>query len=850
MSIMFRNSNVALEKEMAAEDYRAHPVRNRLAILAVALCAVMIIITFSVGIGLAQTVSRSMGAAPGPGADSASLCGDEEILGRIREQPQVEWAAYVRRCSSTRLHNREFNPLDVYLLAADEVHYDKNMVDLIVGSYPEHAGEILLSDTISERLGLEQQVGISYSLKVVVEREGEQVEQEFPMTVCGYYRNPIRNCADIYEEIYTSDKFIDTYNPELPGGYDTIYVKLNNLNPLKFGHDTEEKLSELNEIVLGNGTSYKMSDMTLMVIIPVILIVACIMLCGYFFIYNIFDISVVNDIRFYGELKTIGMSSRQLRRMLLWQMNRIAFYGIVIGGLAGSIIGQTASGQIVSTFAENIAMYYQPAGAAQTFLLGGVFAWITLLISTLKPFRVACMISPVEAARYRAKRKKGVFSVISFALSGMLFLIVYTIAIGFSVEAQIDRRRNTDFQIRHKGIIWSQNEPFEPISSGLVERLQDLEFAEDLKIYYIGRTKPDYFEMDGLYWYTTSAEITAEGEIAADQIAYVKSQLPDTADEDRAVRLNERGNLSVNVVGMEAGSLKEEMRYNSVLEGNIDEKKFEDGSYMIYLRSFNDRNEDQAKGMEYAVHAGDEVSVTFYDDVADRYVDKQFTIMAVIMNQDTYGAGNVNKSNIWLTQDAFKSIYTDYENLVGAITFNGADYAKDGSALSEREKQEIVEQVLQEEGNLQLMLDSVYQDRVHFTEMKRTITVFGMFLSVLVGLIGIANIINTVTTDVIARKVEYAAMQSIGMTGTQMQSDIFRKYAVYIFTALGLATVTGTALSYMIGSSVMFNFSWPALVQAVLIFLCFSVLLCVVMARVLTKVMNRKSIVERLREVV
>lgn len=850
MSIMFRNSNAALEKELAAEDYRAHPVRNRLAILAVALCAVMIIITFSVGIGLAQTVSRSMGASPGPGADSASLCGDEEILGRIREQPQVEWAAYVRRCSSTRLHNREFNPLDVYLLAADEVHYDKNMVDLIVGSYPEQANEILLSDTISERLGLEQQVEISYSLKVVVERGGEQVEQEIPMTVCGYYRNPIRNCADIYEEIYTSDQFIDTYNPELPGGYDTIYVKLNNLNPLKFGHDTEKKLSELNEIVEANGTSYKMSDMTLTVIIPVILIVACIMLCGYFFIYNIFDISIVNDIRFYGELKTIGMSSRQLRRMLLWQMNRIAFYGIVIGGLAGSIIGQTASGQIVGTFAENIAMYYQPAGAFQTFLLGGVFAWITLLISTLKPFRVACMISPVEAARYRAKRKKGVFSVLSFALSGMLFLIVYTVAIGFSVEAQIDRRRNTDFQIRHKGIMWSQNEPFEPISSGLVERLQDLEFAEDLKIYYIGRTKPDYFEMDGLYWYTTSAEITAEGEIARDQIAYVKSQLPDTADEARAVRLNERGNLSINVVGMEAGSLEEEMRYNSVLEGSIDEKKFEDGGYMIYLRSFNDRNEDQDKEMEYAVHAGDEVSVTFYDDVADRYVDKKFTVMAVIMNQDTYGAGNVNRSNIWLTQDAFKSIYSDYENLVGAITFNGADHAKDGSALSEREKQKIVEQVLKEDGNLQLMLDSVYQDRVHFTEMKRTITVFGMFLSVLVGLIGIANIINTVTTDVIARKVEYAAMQSIGMTGAQMQSDIFRKYAVYIFTALGLATVTGAALSYMIGSSVMFNFSWVALVQAVLIFLCFSVLLCVVMARVLTKVMNRKSIVERLREVV
>lgn len=310
MSIMFRNSNGALEKELAAEDYKAHPVRNRLAVLAVALSAILLSVTFSVGIGFVQTSARAMGASPGPGCDSAAIFGDEEILEKVRKQPQVDWAAYVRRCSSTRLHNREFQPLDVYLLAADEVHYDKNMVDLLVGTYPQTANEILLSDTMSDRLGLEQQLGVHYTLKVVVQKDEEQVEEEIPMTVCGYYRNPIRNCADVYEEIYTDESFIDVYNPELPAGYDTIYVKLNNLNPLKFGHDRGKKLFELNEIVEGNGGQYKNSDMTLLVIIPMFLIIVCIMFCGYFFIYNIFDISVVNDIQFYGELKTIGMSSK------------------------------------------------------------------------------------------------------------------------------------------------------------------------------------------------------------------------------------------------------------------------------------------------------------------------------------------------------------------------------------------------------------------------------------------------------------------------------------------------------------------------------------------------------------
>ncbi len=844
MSIMFQNSNTALEKELAAEDYKAHPIRNRLAVLAVALCAILLSVTFSVGIGYVQTLTRALGASLGPGADSASIYGDEKILEKVRKQPQVDWAAYVRRCSSTRLHNREFAGLDVYLLAADEVHYDKNMVELLVGEYPKTENEILLSDTMSERLGLGQQVGASYSLKVVVQKGDEQTEEEIPMTVCGYYRNPLRSCADIYEEIYTGEAFIDIYNPYLPAGYDTIYVKLNNLNPLKFGHDQEEKLIELNEIVEGNGRSFKESDTTLAIIIPMVLVIVCIMFCGYFFIYNIFDISVVNDIRFYGELKTIGMSSKQLRRMLLWQMNKIACYGIALGGLAGCIIGRTAAVKITEAFAENVAMYYQPAGIATTFLSGGIFAWLTLLISTLKPFRIACTISPVEAARYRAKRKKGVFSVISFALSGILFLVVFTLAIGFSVEAQIDRRHNTDFQIRHKGILWAQNEPYEPISKELVEALRDLEFVEDLRTYYIARTKPDCSIIGGIYWYQTSAEMTPEGEIAQDQIAYVKSQFQETADEEIAYRTNDRGNLPITVCGMDAEGLQDEMRWHTVLEGSIDSEKFASGNYMVYLRDGFVADRDQSGNMEYAVHAGDEVSVTFYDDVADRYVDRTFTVMAIVLNVDPYGGGNSNHSNIWVTQEDFRSIYSDYENLVGAITFNVKDVMPDGGTFQE------VEHVLEEDGNLQLMLDSVWQTGVDFMETKRTVTVFGVFLIVIVGLIGVANIINTVTTDVMARKVEYAAMQSIGMTGRQMEQDIFRKYAEYIFTALILAVVVGSGISYMVGSGVVFNFSLAALLTAILLFFIFSVLLCIMMARILAKVMNRRSIVDRLRDVV
>ena len=115
---------------------------------------------------------------------------------------------------------------------------------------------------------------------------------------------------------------------------------------------------------------------------------------------------------------------------------------------------------------------------------------------------------------------------------------------------------------------------------------------------------------------------------------------------------------------------------------------------------------------------------------------------------------------------------------------------------------------------------------------------------------GVANMVNTVTTDVMARKVEYAAMQSIGMTGRQMKRDIFEKYAGLVGVALGLATAVGAVLAYTVGERPGFNFSAGAFVQAFAIFVGISAGLCVVMSQVLAWEMNRKSIVERLREVV
>ena len=67
---------------------------------------------------------------------------------------------------------------------------------------------------------------------------------------------------------------------------------------------------------------------------------ALIILTGYLIIYNIFQISVIKDIRFYGLLKTIGATGRQIKRVIRRQALALSLLGIPAGLLIGFFLGK------------------------------------------------------------------------------------------------------------------------------------------------------------------------------------------------------------------------------------------------------------------------------------------------------------------------------------------------------------------------------------------------------------------------------------------------------------------------------------------------------------------------------
>lgn len=152
---------------------------------------------------------------------------------------------------------------------------------------------------------------------------------------------------------------------------------------------------------------------------------ALIILTGYLIIYNVFQISVVGDIRFYGMLKTIGATAKQLRRILLQQALLLSLGGIPVGLLLGWAVGALLTPSILNLLSHVVrdTVSLNPL----IFLFAALFSLVTVLLSCSRPARMAGRVSPVEAVRYtegsggkrKVRRVTGRLSLPTMALANL-----------------------------------------------------------------------------------------------------------------------------------------------------------------------------------------------------------------------------------------------------------------------------------------------------------------------------------------------------------------------------------------------------------------------------------------------
>jgi len=833
---MFQNNNKKVTKKLALKNLKANHNRNLMMVTAIFLTTVLISFILMTGLSFFTTLYEASDAAPGPGADGA-LIGSRHVYEEAVLQDQVEWADFVRKCSTTSLHNDAFAGIQTELFAPDESFYLHNYITLVKGEFPKEKTHILISDTLAQKLGVTA-LGVEIPLQVVVFEDEEALETEVPMEVCGIYKNPLANISSVYEEIYTVESFIDTYNPTMPEDQNYIFIKLNNLNPFLLKSDVFQKLSDLCTLVDADAVQtrhYMPLSSSAMIVLPLLFFVLLIMISGYFLIHNVFAISIASDIQWFGMMKTIGTTKKQLQSIYMTQMRLLGLIGIASGIVAGYGVGLLLAPEVIKM--TDYYLYYKVPNMWLVICFTVLFSWLTIWISCARTLRKAASYSPIEAARFVPSHKNMAFTVISFALSGIIFLIVFNVTFGFEVEKMVDRYNQEEGHIIHYATFWDLNEPYKPISKALPSAIENLPFVEDIDIIYRAKTMPDLIEGTSLKMHENFlAEVKLNGKLKREIEA-----IADIQKNHTFVSRLPNGNTKLEICGLPARRLEREANYVNIIEGQLDTEKFKSGNYILYQDVDYLNITDQQIDESQKIHAGDVLDLSFYDDVTDTYQTKPLTVMAVLTKMDMYGTGNIGYSNIVMPDTLFKTLYPNYSERISSIQI----ISKNGF---QKQQVETITDLMKKEHSVQLLIKSRYESRDYYTHKKVAITILGFFIALILGIIGLSNMVNTLITDILAQKKTILIFQAIGMTKKQLWKRLFKSNLKRCLISAGIMLVAGSYFTMKIASSSMFTgFNSTLFGLEIVILLGFMVALCAFIASIMTRQLNKKSVVERLR---
>lgn len=562
------------------------------------------------------------------------------------------------------------------------------------------------------------------------------------------------------------------------------------------------------------------------------------MMTGYLIIYNIFQISVIQDIQSYGQLKTLGTTRRQIKKLISKQVMRLSCIGIPIGLLIGFFIGRSLVPFLMNGTAYTAAAGIKVSVNPLIFIGSAIFAWITVYISVRKPAKIAGTVSPVEAIRYTENdasafkgkkaitkksthgaqiyrmalanlgrnKKRTILVIVSMTLSLVLFNTVFTLSSGFDIDKYVSKFLNKDFIISSADYFQYRFDRSDAeLSQTFIQAVQQEDAYEDGGELSTVRVLEEFFS--------------------------VESETIVNHNKDKA------GNPHVSLYGADDFLLKS----MEVIEGKIDWEALRSGKYVLYgLQSDDNGNITQ----DQSVQVGD--VLRFHHSTADGLnstmdATVDLTVMAKVrINNSVDTHRQTGGTNFYMPTENFKPLCTDPH--VVNFSFNvkpGQEMAMEDFLTSYTEN---IEPGMDYESK------QTYVNSFH--DLTSMIITIGGALSVIIGLIGITNFINSMLTSIITRKKEFAMLQSIGMTGKQLKSMLACEGLYYAVGTILASAFFGTLFSLIIvqgiANSIWF-FTYRFVIWPMLVIYPFLLAVTIIIPSILYRKIAKTSIIERLR---
>lgn len=874
-------SNRKCIRRLSVASFKAAKIRNIITIAAIALTTILFTTIFTVGMSIKYGFEQSNFRQAGGKAHGSFKYLTKEQAEEIKENPLIKEYGLRMFCGMPNEMPFHKSHVEVSYCDANEAKY--MFLNPIEGRLPEEGTNEAATDIrVLSLLGVEPVIGNEFTMTFLV--DGKETTETF--TLCGYWDYddaivanhvliPLSRVEEIFDQLDTQGKDGMTTYWNLDVMFaNSRHIRENIETILKRHGYQDDTASEegfvktgVNWGYLSARYEYSVTDMgTVLALAAVMLLI---IFTGYLIIFNIFHISVSNDVRFYGLLKTIGTTGRQIKRLLLMQALLLSMIGIPIGMMIGYGVGLFMT-RIVVAQLKGVMLTFSVSPVI--FVGSAVFALVTVWLSLRKPCRMAAKISPVEAVRYtegsgsRKGRKKGekgaslfrmavanlgrsksktVITVISMSFAIVLLNVTFILAQGFDMDKYLDRVK-VDFLAADAGYFQvSALGAWIGMSEEVISQIESMESVTG------GRTYGKKF---------VAEELVSESHVRQKESKWRSGELLDSYI-DSLEKVGEQVTDRVQLYGMEDFVLDKTV----LLEGDIDKLK-EEGGYVAAVYETDDygniyEDSNWAK-------LGDKVTIRYVDSyefynpdtgeiydqdedleglkVASRakeYREVTYEVAAMIEVPHTLSYRYYGADAFVMGADTFLK---DSETETGEILYYAFDCAD--SRMEEME-QWLSDNIGGDDSLYDYESKKTYAEE--FNSFQNMFMMSGLGASFIVGLVGILNFLNTILTGILARKRELAVLQSVGMTGRQLNRMLITEGMVFAGSSIVITLTISIAMGPVIGSALegMFPFFTyhltitPILVAAP-VFLLLGALIPLASYRQVAK----RSVVERLRE--
>lgn len=755
----------------------------------------------------------------------------------------------------------EYKPY-IFVMEYDKKGLEQGGVTLLEGRMPENSNEIVIPEhliksgrinyTIGEKITLnlgkrQTKDGLELTQEdALLTDESEETEsssksksetedfeeivdtKEHTYTIVGIIeRSNYKGIEGFSAPGYTAISYMDNENDINTANISVLYSNLKD-----FQKKTEDIKSVIEKNIGSSVTvSYNsslidyeggVSDTTMASLYSVgAVVIIIIILSSVFVIRNSFSISVSEKTKQYGMLSSIGATKKQIKKSVLYEGFYIGIIGIPLGILCGMlavvILLQVVNVLLGDSLNEK-CVFSIPILA---IIASIVISAITIYLSCILPARRASKISPIEAIRgnddIKIKAKKVKTSKITKKLFG----------IGGVIASKNLKRNKKKYRTTVISLVVSIS-IFISLSSfldygGKIVNVYYKDLGYDISVY--DGTVENYNEitkLDNVEEYSYSYMTEGSVDINKYGSEFWKKRIAKDNEETNNITIilinNDYFKKFIEHLGIQSTNYKD----IAILEDDAYEYIDEKTVFENY----------------YSLKTGDSIEITLTNG------EKRTVKISKKTDERPMG---------------YKNVYSN-----GGYLFVSEDFIQDksdkksfhvGSLLIKSQNPDELENEINNLKKTNNLYSKLYINNIskYVEENQKIILLISIFLYgfiAVITLIGVTNIFNTITTNMILRSKEFANLKSVGMTTKEFNRMIRLESILYGLKSLLIGIPLGLIGSYCIYNGIAkgLDFGYILPLKSIIIAIIFVFIIVGLTMKYSLNKINKQNIIETIRE--